>query len=110
MSATGTKRIIQAYLDNGGARMDEEAYQTYKLAILSKWLDGCKMFEMQPRDWTSEPRYLCLDLACIGHEFSVGDAITHLKVHRPEWFDNQGSVELGERDIARKAAKGDSHG
>lgn len=95
--ATGTKRIIQSYIDHGGATMDEDKYQLYRIAVLSKWLDECpifKTYEMNQINMFGHPiekalaRYGCL--LCIGPtEFTVDEAISHLKVHKPEYFEGE---------------------
>ena len=92
MSSTGTKRIIENYIANGGAAMDESAYHVFKAAILTKWLDGGGMFErftLTPPGIKEDPSVLshCIEPHCEGL-FTVDQAIQHLKVHRPEWFQD----------------------
>lgn len=40
----GTKAIIEAYLQNGGASMDEAHYQTFKEAMMGQWLHRYYIF------------------------------------------------------------------
>ena len=82
--STGTKRIIESYLEHGGAAMDEPAYQAYRAAILSRWLETLTMVRVEE----DPPLFYCSLRTCPDFFacMSIDDAIRHLKVHKPEWF------------------------
>lgn len=80
-NSTGTKRIIENYVANGGASMDEDHYQLYKAAMLTNWLD--KLYA--PLIEGEAHWYVCLD--CIdGEAMNTQQAINHLRLHHPDWF------------------------
>ena len=81
---SSTKRIIESYLANGGAAMDEAAYQVYRAAILARWLETLTMVRVEE----DQPIFYCALPTCPDFRvrMSIDDSIRHLKVHKPEWF------------------------
>lgn len=57
--------------------MDEEHYQSYRLAVLTQWIERSVYFEYNGE-------YVCQQ--CSEGFVDIDDAIEHLHVHYPSFF------------------------
>jgi hypothetical protein len=82
MSTAGTvRRIVKAYIDQGGAKMDEAHYQDYKNALLLGYLETHAYFDVN-----GENGLRCTAEGCGFGTAIIGEAIAYLRIHRPDGF------------------------
>ncbi len=75
--APTVRAIVKSYLDRGGEKMDEKHYQSYRMAVLTGWLERSPYYEYNRE-------YVCLQ--CREGFVFIDDAIVHLETHYPDFF------------------------
>lgn len=78
---TGTRRIVEHYVEHGGPLMDEERYQLYRITLLTRWLSrySVRCCDSHPEQWWCE---VCDAVVAEG----VDMAVTHMRLHLPRAF------------------------